>query len=317
MLPTDGYAVILVFLAITIAGVAGGIGGALLKDSAGDATEKAPSILDNPALSRSIVLGVLAAYVVPLFLVLAAPGAQQGILSQLLHPLAPEAGKRSDWWSHLFVLMGFCIVAALAAQNFLTSVSQRVLADVREAKRDAEKAAKKADQIDQSLANLQANPEGHKQRLGDGPTKVLQAFLTMPGNEFSSRELVAASGLTSEEVGRSLEDLRDRGLLEEFPSSSGDTVWSLSGGGKTWLRFNEEITQQDREILRAMRNAAERRPNAESMSRALSAPRQSVEMTLDRLRKLGLVEGSKSVRGGWRLRSAGRDLADAGVDSHR
>ena len=315
------FSVIAVFVTITAAGIAGGIGGALLKDGADEdkqGTKQGISgPLKDPEFVRCIVLGILAAYVVPLFLVLAATGSPMGIMVELLGKGPDAAGK---WWSNLFVLMGFCIVAALAAQNFLTSVSQRVLTAARSEARAAARAETQQMQGDlkevkaetkaaaQSVAALQANPEGYKQKLSDESARLLRAFLLLPGSEASVDELAQGSGLPADEAQIALDDLRDRNLVESVQAATTRPAWRLTGWGQAWLRTDTQISRDEHDVLHALATASDRRPRAQALAAVTARSDADVSATLERLRKLGLVERSKTVQGGWRLRSVGRDV---------
>ena len=84
-----------VLAAIFISGIAGGVGGAFMgdefisreKDKDGKPVilgRKSAVILDWWAFHKRLLLGVLAAFVVPLFLILAAPGQQGSIVKSLM-----------------------------------------------------------------------------------------------------------------------------------------------------------------------------------------------------------------------------------------
>ncbi len=178
-------------LAIALAGVFGGIGGALMggefvsvkKDQNGnpilDQDGKKTVVTDRWALRKSVFLGFLAAWVVPLFLVMATPGQEGGIINELMKStcskevtavkstvaelqLSDDALKEvkkaingletaagfctsfHEWWSNLLILVGFCIVAALVAQRFLGSIAEKLLKDAKETAEIAEAKAEEA-----------------------------------------------------------------------------------------------------------------------------------------------------------------------------
>ncbi|HVF44674.1 MAG TPA: YEATS-associated helix-containing protein [Pyrinomonadaceae bacterium] len=83
---------------------------------------------DDPAradLRHSLVVGVAAAFLVPLFL--------QMISSTILSTGAANPLE-------LFIFAGFCIVAAISSKAFISSLSERILKDVKEAKSASQKA---------------------------------------------------------------------------------------------------------------------------------------------------------------------------------
>jgi biotin operon repressor len=78
---------------------------------------------DSPQKSsiiRSLVVGIGASYLVPLFLNM--------ISSDLLEKLDEDTGK-------LLVFVGFCLIAAITSSAFIRSLSDRVLKEASEAKR--------------------------------------------------------------------------------------------------------------------------------------------------------------------------------------
>jgi hypothetical protein len=78
---------------------------------------------DSPEKSsvlRSLVVGIGASYLVPLFLNM--------ISSNLMGQLDQDAGK-------LLVFVGFCLIAAITSSAFIRSLSDRVLKEASEAKR--------------------------------------------------------------------------------------------------------------------------------------------------------------------------------------
>ncbi|TRZ75873.1 MAG: hypothetical protein D4R93_04220 [Deltaproteobacteria bacterium] len=86
---------------------------------------------------QHVVVGVVAAFMVPLFLNM--------ISGDLIDKIRGIDGKPGDY-SKLFVLAGFCLVAAVSSRAFIRTLSERVLREVRTANKKAEAASKKADQ---------------------------------------------------------------------------------------------------------------------------------------------------------------------------
>ena len=80
-------------------------------------------------------VGVVAAFIVPLFLNMAS--------GDLIDKIRGVDGKAPDP-SKLFVLAGFCLVAAASSRAFIRSLSERVLQEVRSAKKKAEAAQEQA-----------------------------------------------------------------------------------------------------------------------------------------------------------------------------
>jgi hypothetical protein len=78
---------------------------------------------DNPdksSMVRSLVVGIGASYLVPLFLKM--------ISSNLMDQLDQDSGQ-------LLVFIGFCLIAGIASSAFIRSLSDKVLKEASEAKR--------------------------------------------------------------------------------------------------------------------------------------------------------------------------------------
>lgn len=79
---------------------------------------------------RSIIVGLGASFVVPLFL--------QTISSELINQCKTDP-------KNYFVYAGFCLIAAIFSRSFLTTVADKVLKKAEKAERKAEEAVQKAD----------------------------------------------------------------------------------------------------------------------------------------------------------------------------
>jgi len=75
---------------------------------------------EKSSMLRSLVVGIGASYLVPLFLNM--------ISSDLMRQLDQDAGK-------LLVFIGFCLIAAITSSAFIRSLSDKVLQKAAEAKR--------------------------------------------------------------------------------------------------------------------------------------------------------------------------------------
>jgi hypothetical protein len=70
-------------------------------------------------------------------------GSRCEISSSLIESIRGN-GDSGVEYSRLFVLAGFCLVAAVSSRAFIRSISERLLQDVRTAKKSAEQAEKDA-----------------------------------------------------------------------------------------------------------------------------------------------------------------------------
>ncbi len=110
-------------------GAVGGIA-AWLSDTTTPGTDKAGGtpIRNWASFITYVLAGMLAAFVVPLFLRLA----DSGLMDRVLDPNS-NMGKPADPW----VLAGFALVAAFTSKTFIQSVSNRVLAMAEAARNTA------------------------------------------------------------------------------------------------------------------------------------------------------------------------------------
>lgn len=175
---------------------------------------------DDPDSSfwRSILLGVGASLLVPLFL---------NMISSNLMDLIRGNSTTSPDFSKILVFAGFCLVAAISSTVFIRTLSDRILTEVRQAKkavrevkaelepmRDAatepppaqETLAKPADQTP-------ASTKAFTPVVTDNERKVLEA-LASKSWVFRTRTGVARdAALDKPEVDKMMDDLKRRGLV--------------------------------------------------------------------------------------------------------
>lgn len=195
-------------------------------------------------LSRNVTLGLAAAILVPLF------------LRMISSNLVEEAVIKSDGY---FVFAGFCMVAALSSQSFISSVTRKLLNEIQE----------KASSVEQKLEAVESNikpfierseePDSEIQRndleenqrliscLADFDLKILKA---MDQSEYAVR---TAGGicqqlnlaLNSREVIRErLIHLKELGLvnvMNHVPANSPRPRWYLSVIGRSVLRTSSNL----------------------------------------------------------------------------
>lgn len=95
------------------------------KEAAGEGAKK-PRI--STSWQRSVLIGIAAAFVVPVFLQLAAVGSEGSLVKTFLKAFAGGGGDLdAEAYDSLTVIAGFCIVAAIASRSFLSSVSEKLL----------------------------------------------------------------------------------------------------------------------------------------------------------------------------------------------
>lgn len=316
---------IFVFLTIFVTGLAGGVGGALLSNdfivrnvdgnSALSFREQYKvEFLDWWVLFHRLVLGVLAAFVVPLFLVLAAPGKNEGVIENLMvtcPPVeavsgAPDKDKNAcpdvgEWWTNLFVLIGFCILAATIGQRFLGSMADRWFKDMEERVDKANRTSR--------AALKTAELMGPSQKLDAVQTEVLKAFLLVKTLPATLKQIAEKTKIESSEVADILADLSDTGFIKSDHENESDRLnkWRLRGWGM--LRLRDEtggLSDKDIDVLQAIKNSTEKRPKIEHLVESSDFTKADLIPLLKKLERLGLIAPSSSESDGWRLHKWGK-----------
>lgn len=182
---------------------------------------------------KSLVLGVAAAAVVPLFL--------QTVQSELMS----NCVTGENWYLSCFVFFGFCTLAAIFSARFLTSIADNIL--------------KKVDQIEQQQAEIQQTTDAIVALNSDdqgGAAAPLESYLgdddalestsrspaalspeerlvkTMDSGRFGLRTvngLVKDTGMDVSAVENMLESLEKRGMVRKMRrNTDGETLWMLN-----------------------------------------------------------------------------------------
>lgn len=315
--------VFLVFLTILVAGLAGGVGGAFLRDEfkkrdAGPDGEVV-EVTDWWVLRRDVILGVLSAFVVPLFLVLAAPGNNNGLIRKLMN----DGTVSAEWWNHLLVLIGFCIIAALSAPSFLRTLSERVLnqarADAEAARADSHNARQLADKAIRKSETAAVMAQALENGGIDQPVDVrameaLKAIATVPSATPTTEEIAETIRQPMDVTTDILGELRNSGFIWEADDEVEDAGWRLRGWGKQRLHKESTVKPKERKVLEVLRKSAGKRPTAEEIATAAGQDFSKVQSILVKLEKTGLASPSGTVPGGWSIRPWGREALIAADD---
>lgn len=188
---------------------------------------------------KHLTIGVAASFMVPLFLNM--------ISGDLIDKIRGVAGSAPDY-SKLFVLAGFCLVAAVSSRAFIRTLSERVLQQVKSANRVATEAKAVAvdakatvglvveeEEISDDLRELAAPVETIDDSIiAESETTVLKAMLE---SQYSLRSISGISkdtGLSKQLVNRVLSSLIAQGLVSQSLSSKGQPRWfaTLEGRAK-------------------------------------------------------------------------------------
>jgi hypothetical protein len=198
---------------------------------------------------QHVFVGIVAAYIVPLFLSMAS--------GDLIEKIRGVDGKAPDY-SRLFVLAGFCLVAAASSRAFIRSLSDRLLQEVRAANRKADEAIEQAADAQAAVAPFvedeqpgtarKSSDEGTSRDIGpptvgkhadlsDEEKEVLRAMATSRFSLRSITGIAEESSLDKAIVGMALSSLSAKQLVNQAKlSKSSDARWSLSSIGTAAAR---------------------------------------------------------------------------------
>jgi hypothetical protein len=208
----------LTLLSIILAGGAlGGIVSAFLSDD---------SEMTVSFCLKQIVIGIGCAFVVPLF------------LNMISSTLLQQAQKDPVGY---FVFAGFCVIAAASSKRFISSVSARVLQEVREAKGEAKKATELAEASIESQAEPEEPPGGTHRSIADvhlesdPGSKILQALTNSKYTMRTAGGISKDSGLDQHTVADHLRNLREAGAVAKVARPGKTDLWHLTSLGRARL----------------------------------------------------------------------------------
>ena len=235
-----GYVVVL--LAIMVAtGLVGGVVNYLM--SLDDEDRKAtgtgsgePGTFEDPRLlRRSLITGVAAAFIVPLFLRLSSGGTDDLITNVLK---ADSKQRAAD----LFVIAAFCLVAAISARSFIQTVSERVLQQAKDASRRAQEAQKEVaelreegteGELDEAAAAQAGTGSGGPALAGERKA-LLTAINDSSFTRRSTGGLAAETKIGRQRAQEELEAMVEEGLVEKTLSTKDKAPrWRITSPGRT------------------------------------------------------------------------------------
>jgi hypothetical protein len=173
-------------------------------------------------LYRSLLLGIGAAFLVPLFLNMISSTLVENIHS-------PEKGYD---YPKILVFLGFCLVAAISSTAFIKTISERVIKLAEEAKETGREAKEEALQAKRQASETQSQLEPILQSLAE-PDRVAAMSATATAVQLTAAErrvlralvnpeyrlrtaagIVAETEMVMEDVTRILNDLKARDLAD-------------------------------------------------------------------------------------------------------
>jgi DNA-binding MarR family transcriptional regulator len=237
-----------VFGIILASGCAGGLANYVL--SLDDVRNGEPS--DNPFfhwlvnrhLFKSVILGMAASLIVPLFLEVG----QSDLFNDILNPKAsdPKLGDAQVLAlqaKSIFILIGFCVIASISSKRFIETMSSRVLQKAEDASELAETAAshireleERSEEVDiDSLPEDDAAPLAAQQDSFSGEAlSVLKALDNKPTVRRAITVLAKEASLDKITVKSALQELIDKQFAEEIPSlkHSGQKRYRITNTGR-------------------------------------------------------------------------------------
>jgi hypothetical protein len=222
---------------LTIVGtmlLSGAVGGLINSYLADPVTEKPLTWWQH------IILGIVAAFIVPVFL--------NTISSRLIAEIKiTDKPLTSEILSKLLVLAGFCLVASVSSRAFIRSMTDRLLQEVSAAKNVAKQAKQQADNAS-AIASLSVETEPQDE-LGAGNSlsmvaapkpevteterKILQAMVNSRFSMRSISGIAKDSSLPREQVNTCISDLISKALIMEGKNSDGQPRWYPTPLGRT------------------------------------------------------------------------------------
>ncbi len=192
---------------------------------------------------KSIMLGIVAAAIVPLFLYL--------VQSKLLNPSTYDEN-----FFNYFVFTGFCLIAAYSSTGFLQSVSASVLKQLEEVKKKTDKIEEQTEEtselvgevVDKDTGSEENTDEISKEKESDYESSrgdVIKLsnngllYKAFTDGKFTFRTLGGlskATGITKSELEGIMEDCKKRKLVKEFINRDGEAIFSITNKGKIVLK---------------------------------------------------------------------------------
>jgi hypothetical protein len=166
---------------------------------------------ESAAIWQSLVGGLVASFMVPLFLNMISSN-----LVDSIKGIAPNAGDPSK----LFVFAGFCLVAAVSSKAFINTLSHRILSETKATNEKVEQLknevdpiiAKETEKESPEPTSMSVSLADRMTVLGENQKKVLQALASGKFTLRTRTGICKDTGLPREEVIKTLEELETEDL---------------------------------------------------------------------------------------------------------
>ena len=213
----------LVAIVLLVSGILGGLINFFLAD---------PNVERQLTWWQNSVIGLGASLMVPLFLNM--------ISSNLIDTILGNDGKQGDL-SKLFVLAGFCLVASISSRAFISSLTDKILKQVKDIGEKADKAqieAADAKAIVEPLIENETNEHSKnissfklQDELDEKEQMVLGAFTKGPYTMRSLSGIAKDTGFDKAHVNELFTALIQKGYVKQRDSDKGPK-WYLSVTGR-------------------------------------------------------------------------------------
>jgi fluoride ion exporter CrcB/FEX/DNA-binding MarR family transcriptional regulator len=210
-LPLPTYIMIVIAI-IVLSGILGGIANFYVIEASKKSTDK-------KSIWGYIVLGIVAAFVVPLFLNM--------ISSNLL-----EIGQSNHL--ALFVFCGFCLVAAVFSKSFLENMYGKIMQQVNKVQ-DEVKELKEQESEPELTDSVITESKQQDSELSENERKVLFAFGVGKYSYRSFSGIKNETNLDRSIVQASLDSLVSKALLSQTFGKDNQHLWYLTILGKRLL----------------------------------------------------------------------------------
>lgn len=179
---------------------------------------------EKASILRSLVVGIGASYLVPLFLTM---------ISSALITQNTEAPEK------YFVFAGFCLIASISSSAFIRTLSDRILSEVKKNTKLVEEVKNEVQPI--ITKETETDPEEEYsimskkiENLSPNSVNILIAFHEGKYTWRSISGISKETGIDRETIKDELEDLAEEGFVVTKESKRGGVRWALSNKGKSY-----------------------------------------------------------------------------------
>jgi biotin operon repressor len=173
----------------------------------------------------SVVIGLGASFLVPLFL--------NTISSTLLSGLLSSSPGKAD----IYIFAGFCLLGAIASKAMIQTLTQRVLREAQAARKEVETLKEEIAPIVEKETEDDAPVAEVLSRSSEIPENLSQVLKVLDSSRFSLRSVTGVAqdvGRSRDAVVAELRELSQKGLAVEVQGKKG-LRWSLTPEGRKFL----------------------------------------------------------------------------------